>query len=213
MSDHTTWNEEHKHPKHKKFLELLGSTLIKHREYTYELPDKALVDFRWLQCSLPFWKTSNKHIIKLGRMYVPDTFQGNGYGAEMLEVIKNVADKANIIVLLRVNGFIFRERNSFSPFGYEPPGMKCKVYFESIKELLPYWHFCQPETNDHHYFGWERNALLRDWYLNQNFFFLYDGGTSCLNTDHRYPQRSDVMVYIPKKMKLPEEVKKRVKNR
>ena len=147
-------------------------------------------------------------------MYVPDAFQGKGYGAEMLEVLKSLADKANIIILLRANGFIFRERNSFSPFGYEHPSrIKFPVHFENIKQLLPYWHFVQPETNDHYYNGWERNGPLRQWYLNQNFFFLYDGGTSCLNTDHRYPHRSDVMVYIPKKMKLPEQVKIRVRNR
>ena len=213
MSDHTTWDEEHKNPKHGKFLELLGNKLTPHRNFTFELPEKALVDFRWLDCSLPFWPPSNKHIIKLGRMYVPDDFRGNGFGEEILQIVKTVAKKANIIVLLRANGFFWREKHSFSPFGYEPPGIKFPVHFESVKEVLPYWHNVPPETNDHKYIGWELNRPLREWYLSQDFLYLYDGGCGCLNTDHRYPNRSDVMVYIPKKMKIPEQVKTRVHNR
>jgi GNAT superfamily N-acetyltransferase len=214
MSDQTTWSEEHKHTKHKRFLELLGKDLVSHHEYTFELKDKALVDFRWFQCSLPFWPTSNKHIIKLGRMFVPDAFRGKGYGAEMLAIIKDVAEKANIIVLLRVNGFFWREREPFSLFGDgHPSRIKFPVYFENVKDVFPYWYHQVPETNDHYYTGWERNIGLREWYLFQGFSFLYDGGSVCLNTDHRFPHRSDVMVYVPSRLKIPEEVKRRIHNR
>ncbi|MFZ9068594.1 MAG: hypothetical protein ACO23R_14550 [bacterium] len=203
-----------KNEKIDKFFEMLGDRLTPEPAYKglYSFEEKVFVELHPVEGDVEGWKNSSCRMLKMFRLYTIPEHRGYGLGGNVVEIVKEAADGAGVVIFLRANGFTFLSRPTVLEMLNGWDSFRCPAIIESRGDVLKHWGD-QPRLATDRLFGEYSNETILDWYVKLGFRRWFCGASAVLNTGPRHAVSTDAALYCPAKVRIPKKVEDRLRKR